>query len=357
MTKATSTKMAKATTIKKAKATRSKKAKATRNKKEFERWLPVRFIFRPAGSWVLWMDFGTQELTDPFFNQQVNRLQRRRRPMRKTTIAEFLDVAKLFPPASPNGYICHVSRCGSTLLANAMKAGGRSTVFSEAQPLYQLLNRDDFPGAGLEGEEITAVRRKLLDAFLGLYAASFANPIVVKGHTIDIMQIDKLRAIWPEMPIVISIRHPSEVIASNLEKSGDWINSILSPFGEKTLFGVAGPHFRQMSIEEYAVRGLEKLYDGAYRHLDERTYVLDYSDLNSETAWVLGRRFGLLELASDDPEILRVFSEYSKNPRKSFEPDQERKHRELTDSAHQLIERFALPIYTRILHQSNVANL
>ncbi len=151
------------------------------------------------------------------------------------------------------------------------------------------------------------------------------------------------------MPIVVAIRHPAEVIASNLEKSGDWINSILSPFGQKTLFGIAGPHFRQMSIEEYAARGLQTLYDGAYGHLDERTYVLDYTDLNVATAQALGRHFGLPELALEDPELLRVFSEYSKNPRKSFEPDQERKHRELTDSAYQLIERFALPAYTRLL--------
>jgi hypothetical protein len=324
-------------------------AKEKKNKEEFERWLPVRFIFRPTDSQVLWVNFGAQELTDPFFNQQINRLQQRRRRMRKTTIAQFLEVAKLFQPASPNGYICHVSRCGSTLLANAMKAGGRSTVFSEAQPLYQLLNRDDYPGTGLEGEEITAIQRKLLDAFFGIYAASFANPIVVKGHTIDILQIDKLRAIWPEMPIAISIRHPVEVIASNLEKSGDWINSILTPFGKKTLFGVAGPHFRQISIEEYAVRGLEKLYDGAYRHLDSRTYVLDYNDLNAERARALGRHFGLPELASDDPELLRVFSEYSKNPRKSFKPDREQKHRDLSYSAHHLIEGTALSAYKRLL--------
>jgi len=183
-------------------------AEEEKRKDDFERWLPIRFIFHPTDSEVLWLNFGAEELTDPFFNQQVKRLQRRRRSMRRTTIAEFLNVAELFSPASPNGYICHVSRCGSTLLANAMKAEGRSTVFSEAQPLYQLLNRDDFPGAGLDGEDITTVRRKLLDAFLGIYTASFANPIVIKGHTIDILQIDKLRAIWPQMPVAISIRHP-----------------------------------------------------------------------------------------------------------------------------------------------------
>jgi len=157
------------------------------SKEAFERWLPVRFLFHPSGSSVLWIDFGAEELTDPFFNRQINRLQRAGRPMRTTTIDQFLAVAKLVPPASPSGYICHVSRCGSTLLANAMKVEGRSTVFSEAQPLYQLLNRDSFPGTGLENEDVSSIRRRLLDAFFGIYAASFANPIVVKGHTIDIL--------------------------------------------------------------------------------------------------------------------------------------------------------------------------
>ena len=140
-----------------------------------------------------------------------------------------------------------------------------------------------------------------------------------------------------------------EVIASNLDKPGDWIKSVLVPFGHKTLFGVSGPNDRQMSIEEYAARGLARFYESAQRHLDERSHVLDYGDLNADAARVLGRHFGLREPASDDPDFLRVFSEYSKNPRKGFEPDRERKHRELTGSAHQLIERFALQPYDRLL--------
>lgn len=140
-----------------------------------------------------------------------------------------------------------------------------------------------------------------------------------------------------------------EVIASNLDKPGDWIKSVLVPFGHKTLFGVSGPNDRQMSIEEYAARGLARFYESAHRHLDERSHVLDYGDLNADAARVLGRHFGLREPASDDPDFLRVFSEYSKNPRKGFEPDRERKHRELTGSAHQLIERFALQPYDRLL--------
>ena len=318
-----------------------------------ERWLPIRFVFRESGSSVLWLDFGDKALSDPFYNPQIKRLQRRRHRMRRTSIAQFLDIARLVPPATPNGYICHVSRCGSTLLANAMKVAGRSTVFSEAHPLFQLLNRDSFPGAGLDHEALPDVRRRLLDSFLGLYAASFAAPIVIKGHTIDILQIDKLRFLWPELPIVVSIRSPAEVIVSNLEKPGDWIKSILMPLGHKTLFGVSEPSYRQMSVEEFAVQGLAGLYASASRHIDDRMWVLDYSALSADTAASVGRQFDLAPLAPDDAELVRVFSEYSKNPKKSFEPDHERKHRDLTPTARELINRTALPAYLQLLRGPN----
>ena len=323
--------------------------KTAPREERFERWLPVRFRFRAKGSSVIWVNFGAQELTEPFFNHQMKRLQRKRRSTRKTTIPEFLHVASLLPPASPNGYICHVSRCGSTLLANAMKVGDRSTVLSEAHPLYQILNREDFRGSGLEHEDMIEARRTLANALIALYAALFGKPVVVKGHTVDILQIAKLRVLWPKMPIVINIRHPAEVLASNLEKPGDWIRSALTAFGRSTLFGPSGPDFRQMSIEEYGARGLKRFYEAAHHDKDDTMRVVDYAEINAESVRSVARFFHLPDFAADDDGLLRVLTEYSKNPRKTHTSDEQRKRRSLTSSAHKLVDSLTLNSYIRLL--------
>jgi len=152
------------------------------------------------------------------------------------------------------------------------------------------------------------------------------------------------------MPITVSTRHPAEVIASNLEKPGDWVTSMLTPFGAKTLFGISSSEFRQMSVEEYAVRGLQKLYEGAYYGRDNEIHILDYVDISPTTVRGLSQRFGLQDVSADNAELKRVFSEYSKNPQRTFTPDQDRKKREITETARELIERLALPAYQRLIN-------
>jgi hypothetical protein len=316
-----------------------------RRTNDFERWLPVRFVFKKTESSVIWVNFGEEEPGEPFFNQQVKKLQRKRRSTRKTTVAQFLEIAGMFQPASPNGYICHVTRSGSTLLANAIREAGQCVVLSEAQPLYQILNRPDFPGCFFQDADLIPNRRILANALVSLYSALFGKPVAIKGHTIDILRIDRLRAIWPDMPILVNTRCPVEVLVSNLNKPGDWVRSILAPLGKRTLLGIATSEFRQMSIEEYCARAFGDMCRSVMKHMDDKCRLIEYTSVNAEA---VQRALDFFRLDSDGThtgDLVRIFAAYSKNPQRAYVADGTAKQHDATESLRRQISAYAQDPY------------
>src|SRR5580658_4905388 len=89
---------------------------------------------------VRWMQFPNKELREPFFHQTVARLRRAEPPALEfdTEAEALLALANELPPITPAGLIFHVSRCGSTLVCNALRTG-RARILSEAAPLSRLL--------------------------------------------------------------------------------------------------------------------------------------------------------------------------------------------------------------------------
>jgi hypothetical protein len=80
-------------------------------------WLPVGAFWRDGQLYLQWSFFGRQRLSQPFFEGDVqcsmfrpfNRLIRYATPISR--LAEWL---RLHPSLRPNGFIFHMSRCGST---------------------------------------------------------------------------------------------------------------------------------------------------------------------------------------------------------------------------------------------------
>ena len=80
---------------------------------------------------IAWMDCGGVTFTEPFFLQTVARL--RTPSERRTVVTTALEaIVSRFGPSfhfNPAGLIFHVSRCGSTALANCLKLCERTKLF------------------------------------------------------------------------------------------------------------------------------------------------------------------------------------------------------------------------------------
>jgi hypothetical protein len=324
----------------------------------FERWLPISFRFNSSTCSVGWMDFGSKSLLDPFFDHTVASLRSSSPPApeRFTTVEELVQLADSFPPIDPAGVIFHVSRCGSTLLVNTMKAGGECTVLSEAPMIDSLIRQRSFNGisVGVAGDDNK--RQRLLQAVVSLYTACFGQQVLIKAHTSHILHVSRMRSAWPSVPFILNVRNPVEVMASNLAMPADWVRSILAPYGHENVFGFTGPETRRMSIEEYCARGLSKFFEAANAQMDSKCYVLDYSQMTIDNIYTAANLLGVKMPSTSERQIRSAFSTYSKDPEGKMEhkDDRDWKQRDSPDSVHSLAAQWAMEPYQRLLKAPTV---
>lgn len=319
----------------------------------FERWLPISFSLASQVFSVGWLDFGSKTLSDPFFDHTIGNLRSSSQPAaeRRTSVEELLQIADSFPTIEPAGVIFHVSRCGSTLLTNTLKAGGECTALSEAPMIDSLIRQNSFRGISVGVEDDDNIRRRLLQAVVSLYTACFELPVVIKAHTADILQMSRVRSVWPSVPFIINVRNPVEVMASNLAMSADWVKSILTPYGQDNIFGFTGPETRQMSIEQYCARGLGKFFEAANAQFDDKCFVLDYSQMTINNIYEAADLLGVKMPETSTAQITSAFLRYSKDPAGAtvYEDDRDWKQRDSPSSVHSLAAQWAMEPYKRLI--------
>ena len=101
----------------------------------FRGWVPSAISFDqephiiPEAT-VNWVEVGSTPLAEPFFDQTLTRLREATPAAREilTDIDTLFRVGEVLPRPQPAGFIFHISRCGSTLLANALKTSDQVVV-------------------------------------------------------------------------------------------------------------------------------------------------------------------------------------------------------------------------------------
>jgi hypothetical protein len=317
-----------------------------------ERWLPIGFEFNGKSIIVRWMDFAGATLAEPFYIQTVRRLRLAIPPAaeRVTQVFDLISQSESVPLIDPAVLIFHVSRCGSTLLANALRLDKECVVLSEAAPIGAILGAQFALTEAFTGADSALMQRTLLQSVVRLYANAFGPKVVLKCHAASILQIARLRMIWPSLPFVVLIREPLEVLVSNLAKPAGWVRSMHRPIGGQKLFGMTAKQIQQMSTEEYCAKGLGQFLLSASSQLDDKCFLLDYEDLNPPKVFKLATllNFQLPDITS--PEMNAVFKLYSKDPLglRTFEDDSKRKRNESSTSVQRLVAQYAAEPYDRL---------
>src|SRR5580693_6151087 len=96
-------------------------------------WLPDSFMGDGFPPMIRWVKVGSTRLTEPFYWQTVERACRECGPVQtlETDLQAIIDIGETLPSIVPAGLIFHVTRCGSTLVANAMRIANRTVVVCE----------------------------------------------------------------------------------------------------------------------------------------------------------------------------------------------------------------------------------
>lgn len=321
-------------------------------------WLPIEIglDYQPAvvrEALVRWMEIGSTPLAEPFFHNTVDRLRKEDPPPREmeTDVETLLRVGARAPKVQPAGFIFHISHCGSTLIANALKTSPRAVVVSESRVVHASLRRIS-PDAGpyliARWDE---TRRAILSSLFSLFAhyrTGEAEPLVLKFVSIDAMSIEVIRSIWPDVPCVMVIRDPLEVMVTQLKGRG-WMDYKKLPEVSTALFGWKGITRKttEMTDEEYCARIVGGLCASALEAIGGRCMVVDYLDLNPEKMREIARFFSI-ELPDDGSSVDQVFGSYAKDPGKTiqFIDDRERKQKLASVLARSAANQWAMDTYS-----------
>jgi hypothetical protein len=313
-----------------------------------ERWLPVTFKFNPHMVSVQWVQFGPKPISEPFFGQTVRKLKRSKPVAEEqvTTLTALIERARELTPVTPAGLIFHVSRCGSTLLANALRAGQDVVVLSEARPVGTFFRPNVFRESPFPSEGWEDARRMLLGCVATIYAHSGGSgdpKLVIKCHAASVLQIGLVRAVWPDVPFVVSIRDPLAVMMSLRAKPATWVKTRNRPRIGAYMFGWKPTEVLGMSVEEYCARGLGRFCEVAAGAIGPNCRVIDYESLDSAHIRRIADFFGIALPAEDSPEFRKVLGTYAKDPSgvRPFESDRERKQREAPATVRRAAETWA----------------
>jgi hypothetical protein len=279
-------------------------------------WMPVRVLLGQHLPIVTWRDMRNVIFNEPFFRDTVGRIEEAQGSdaFIATGLDELLLLQRHVEFMKPSGFIFHVSRCGSTLVARSLQALEKSVVIREAQPVETAVWLH-FAGENIPKNH-SLLRSVILQSVvnvMGQRSTGVEQNYFIKFSSWDILQIEQIRRIWPEVPWLFITRDPVEVIVSNLRKTGQWLQCGNDFRQAAFVAGVTTEYAAEMSTEEYCARAIGRFCETALDFVDEKSLFVDYKELSVEMIKRIIRFFGFEPSQREIQEIERVSKFYSKD--------------------------------------------
>jgi hypothetical protein len=318
-------------------------------------WLPVELRVHPQSPSISWIDFGKTPLSEPFFHQTVQRLRASPQHFdREQSDFEFVSTfAGRLASAEPCVFLFHISRCGSTLLANAFRSAASVAVVSEAQPITAVFAPYDCGRWPYARDSCAQHRDLLLRSMIKVFGqrrTGKEEQLVVKFTSWNILFLSLVRALWPTVPCFVLVRDPLEVMLSNLSRPGGWMTRKSVPSFCRDLFGWAGPEVESMTREEYGARVIGEFCRAATMALDSRCTVVDYKNIDASNLCGLVSQSGIPLTSFERDAIVSSAGAYSKDvvPSRPFPNIRNLNPFTATDAMREATERWATPHYDKL---------
>lgn len=277
-------------------------------------WTPWRISPGPEGPVVEWCHTAGLAFDDPFLTQTLQRAVRhpfRRLFPARTALGSIAVDAGRAPALPIAGVVLHMSRCGSTLVAQVLDALPRLLVISEP-PVVDVALRlaraaTPLPDGSVAG---AAHVRGVVDAL-----ARPRHPdqvaCVLKLDAWAVVDLPLLRRALPGVPWVFCHRDGAAVLASQRRLRGPHV----LPGGLDGPWGGWDPGIEAgVDLDEHAARILAALVAAAVEHRGPDGVLVDHADLPGAVADVIAPHFGL-ELGPTDREAMAVAGRRdAKNP-------------------------------------------
>jgi hypothetical protein len=308
-------------------------------------WTPVRFTMMSPEPVIDWCDLSDVAFTEPFFDQTLARAlgDAGNRKLLRTSLADLMAVETVMPGRDPDGFIFHLSRCGSTLVSRLAAMLPDVAVVSEAGPVNAFLQLDptqmDIP---TQRENV----RLLLRSFGR--SRPRAKKFIVKMSSWNIRNIAMLRRAFPHTPWCFVFRNPVEVVASILIDRPSWFKLHQMPAIAARILGVPAASIAVMNEIEFATAAIGEFMKAAIAADNGEALFVDYKTL-PDAIWeralpFFGRNCSDEEIAT----MMEGASRHAKRPEHSFTSDSQAKRRSLPENVAQSIEGQLGPLFATL---------
>lgn len=277
---------------------------------ELINWTPVALHLDAPEPSIEWQDLGRVRFEEPFFDETVLRWKAAN-PQARTlrTGVDALFVLDQAPSLNPSGFIFHLSRCGSTLLARLMQQIPGCTVVSEPAIINHLLQMN-----GTNVDRATQARLlRLLIRALGRQRFVDERHYILKLSSWNIRKLEVFRSAFPRTPLVWLQRKPAEVMASLLAHEPEWRALQGAPEKAASLFEMTAGEVATSTLEAFYAGALASLLRAASSPMPSDILTVDYSEL-PQAAWTTVAPYFGLKLNAGEIGLMEAQSRfYSKN--------------------------------------------
>jgi hypothetical protein len=310
-------------------------------------WFPCRARWQDQDPTIEWLFLGNVRFLEPFFDDtiRINRSRPYNSLLGFQTPIDILDQFPLPNPViQPNGFIFHMSRCGSTLISKTLASLPHCIAISEAPAIDAVLR------APLRNPKIALERqlnwlRKIVH-LLGRPKTPDEQFYFIKLDCWHTLSIPLFQKAFPGVPWIFLYRSPEEVMVSHKIQPGV---QVVPGLIEPEWYGWNREALNTIPVEEYAARVLGSICQAALkRHRPPQSLLANYSQLPDFIPSVLPDFFSF-PCGAEHIEIMRrQFQFHAKNPNEIFASDSEKKKQQAADSIRSQSYRWIYPAYDRL---------
>lgn len=300
---------------------------------------------------LVWFDIGDYQLTEGYFFTSTDLLiSSQEKPTLFTTEIRTLASDDILTDyIYPSGFIFHMGRCGSTLLSKALARSPKHLVISEAPPHYliwEYLKGNWLKPLEFSQENLTIYKNLILT--MGRKRASDQRAHFIKFTTYNILFIDFIHRVFPDVPCLFLYRDPAEVMVSFLKQGAGWFKLKDSALGA-FITGCSVEETKAMTpltfVEKFLIRFISAALKASFGGLK----YLNYEQLTLQNFEVILNAFHSTTFSGQMALMQKQFNFYCRDDSDTtpFVSDKANKRKEITPEIKSCVEGEL----TKLFHQ------
>jgi hypothetical protein len=245
---------------------------------DLNNWYPIKLYSENNELKCRWKYFKGIDFTDPFFNETILKASCLEINSRYHGSVSDLNIltewANTDHAVEPILFIFHISRCGSTLLSQALGLNDEHITLSEVpfiDDLLKLFTLDEWL--------INVEYQAIFKAAIRLYSRISVTPkkLFIKTDSWHIYYLPLFRLLYPSTPFLLLFRKPDEVLYSQQKKRG--MHAVPGLISDSIL-GIQSNKTNIMNFDQHMINVLESYYSSFNKMTqnDNLSFLANYAE-------------------------------------------------------------------------------